>query len=411
MAGVVKDDHNDQKDHKRVGKKIKKAKSSKMSEQILNDHPLRHHETVEIPLAVNDERPGPSNDTIPREESEEERRARRKAEKAARSQANPSADEDSPLKHVSPDKRMPVEIGKKEKKKRKLDLETDVGPAPGNESRKKKERKSDGESADQIVVNVPGEKKKKKKKKDRKAKGEEEEVILDDKPVDLGEVVNKDEVKEVIVQDVLTDPTLSDQAKKALHYVHLHASSRKSNSPSGSIWKFNKARQNWLLRNIWNDEVPDQWVEPAIKYLCTIQGAGRTILVDTAKSHLTPSETAASTGDEVQEGETVDKSGETDVSGRAEPKDGAEVDGTAQEDTGADELRGLRKLRAASNMSLQDRLSTLEPKPLFNAAAGLSLVVAASTQGYSYNFALSGWITLIIWSEMCDFVDHEFIQY
>ncbi|RXK40046.1 hypothetical protein M231_02686 [Tremella mesenterica] len=40
-------------------------------------------------------------------------------------------------------------------------------------------------------------------------------------------------------------------------------------------------------------------------------------------------------------------------------------------------------------MSLQDRLSTLEPKPLLNAAAGLSLVIAASTQGYSYNFALS----------------------
>ncbi|RXK40045.1 hypothetical protein M231_02685 [Tremella mesenterica] len=348
MAGVVQDAYNDQKGHKRVEKKIKKAKSYKMSEhseQILSDHPLRDHETVEIPLAVNDGRPGPSNDTIPREESREERKARRKAEKVARSQVNPPADEDSPLNHVSPDERMPVEAGKKEKKKRKLDLETDVGPAAHDESRKKKERKGDGESADQIVVNVSGEKKKKQKKV-KKAKGEGEEVNLDGNAVDLGEVVNKDEVKEVIVQDVLTDPTLSDQAKKALHYVHLHALSRKSNSPSGSIWKFNKARQNWLLRNIWNEEVPDQWVDPVIRYLCTIQGAGRTILVDTAKTHLTPSATPASTGEEVEEEKTVDKSGETDVSARAEHKDGAEVDEIAGEDTGTDELRELRKLRA-----------------------------------------------------------------
>lgn len=69
------------------------------------------------------------------------------------------------------------------------------------------------------------------------------------------------------------DENLSDQAKKGesspspgrgrrikrirlmpgLYYCELHAASQVKLQEPNYRWKFNKARQGWLMRNVWND--------------------------------------------------------------------------------------------------------------------------------------------------------------
>ena len=39
----------------------------------------------------------------------------------------------------------------------------------------------------------------------------------------------------------------------AMYYVELHAATHAKLQAVGERWKFNKARQGWLMRNVWND--------------------------------------------------------------------------------------------------------------------------------------------------------------
>lgn len=86
----------------------------------------------------------------------------------------------------------------------------------------------------------------------------------------------------------------------ALAYVKSHAASHLSQgtAPPGQAWKFNKANQNWLIRNVWNEsevslitavlrlkadeaelteQVPEEYVDNVMRYLNTIKGGGRTV--------------------------------------------------------------------------------------------------------------------------------------
>lgn len=72
--------------------------------------------------------------------------------------------------------------------------------------------------------------------------------------------------------DVFADPTLSDAAKKGIAY----AQAFKAKETSG--WKFQKAKQGWLLRNVFSSaEVTDAYVDVVVAYLVTVVGGARAV--------------------------------------------------------------------------------------------------------------------------------------
>ncbi|KIR68681.1 nucleolar protein [Cryptococcus bacillisporus CA1873] len=128
---------------------------------------------------------------------------------------------------------------------------------------------------------------------------------------------------------IFTDSSLSDQAKKNIFYAHLFALSQSpSPAPNVPSWKFSKAKQNWLMRNIFNHiEVPGTYFEVVLGYLKTTQGHSRNTLVEQAKKILEPPEVPAV--------ESVDPAVEksTDVAvplETASPKEEPKVENTAQ---------------------------------------------------------------------------------
>lgn len=66
-------------------------------------------------------------------------------------------------------------------------------------------------------------------------------------------------------EDIFADSMLSDQAKKGrspskirlisgIFYAYQHSTSHLSKTPEpGQAWKFNKAKQGWLMRNVWSE--------------------------------------------------------------------------------------------------------------------------------------------------------------
>ncbi|PPQ77729.1 hypothetical protein CVT25_011164 [Psilocybe cyanescens] len=79
--------------------------------------------------------------------------------------------------------------------------------------------------------------------------------------------------------DPRDDTTLSPQSSKGMY--------RFSSMNRPSKWKFNKARQNWLIRNIWAPEaLPDVYVPLVVKYLVNVQGGSKEKLIETCQSYL-----------------------------------------------------------------------------------------------------------------------------
>ncbi|KAJ7276108.1 hypothetical protein B0H12DRAFT_1083664 [Mycena haematopus] len=78
------------------------------------------------------------------------------------------------------------------------------------------------------------------------------------------------------------DPALSDQANKALSYAFLQFRRR-------SKWKFSKPRQNWLVRNVWSDKIPDLYFPLTVQYLSNVQGNVRENLIKDCRSALSAS--------------------------------------------------------------------------------------------------------------------------
>ncbi|KAG9317273.1 hypothetical protein JVU11DRAFT_1468 [Chiua virens] len=70
------------------------------------------------------------------------------------------------------------------------------------------------------------------------------------------------------------DESLSEPSRKALSYTY-------ERWRGIEAWKFNKARQNWLLRNIWSEQaIPESYVGLVIDYLAGIKGGAREQLVE-----------------------------------------------------------------------------------------------------------------------------------
>ncbi|KAI0091860.1 hypothetical protein BDY19DRAFT_990629 [Irpex rosettiformis] len=78
-------------------------------------------------------------------------------------------------------------------------------------------------------------------------------------------------------KDPSTDESLSEQASRALSYAYTQA-----HNPTN--WKFNKARQNWLIRNVLSEEtIPDDYVPLANRYMSGVQGGARDALIKSCR--------------------------------------------------------------------------------------------------------------------------------
>ncbi|KAL1946701.1 hypothetical protein VTO73DRAFT_14805 [Trametes versicolor] len=77
--------------------------------------------------------------------------------------------------------------------------------------------------------------------------------------------------------DPTVDEALSEQAQKALDYAF-------TQFEEPDKWKFNKARQNWIIRNVWSEEaIPQTYLPLASKYLQGVQGGAREALVKSCR--------------------------------------------------------------------------------------------------------------------------------
>ncbi|KAE9385672.1 hypothetical protein BT96DRAFT_571963 [Gymnopus androsaceus JB14] len=75
---------------------------------------------------------------------------------------------------------------------------------------------------------------------------------------------------------------------RKLYYRTKHA--KLSYTPSHNFekpskWKFHKARQNWIVRNVWSiEKVPDSQMPLVLKYLSNVQGKTRENLTESCES-------------------------------------------------------------------------------------------------------------------------------
>ncbi|TBU44770.1 hypothetical protein BD309DRAFT_767453 [Dichomitus squalens] len=199
-----------------------------------------------------------SKSTVLTEEAKEKKKKRKHGEAAAEKSATGVEDEG--------------EDGERRRKKRKKHAEHPDG-AHTHQKDAKGEGKADGDvdAEERPATTLKRDRKKKDKKKRKDADdGEEEE--------EEGEAAPKKKSKKKRKRssasgfpDPTEDESLSEQARKALEYAFTQF------EDPGS-WKFHKARQNWLIRNIWSEEaIPDTYIPLATRYLQGVQGGAREV--------------------------------------------------------------------------------------------------------------------------------------
>ncbi|KAI0742134.1 hypothetical protein BC629DRAFT_1740279 [Irpex lacteus] len=221
-----------------------------------------------------------------------EKKRRKKAAKGEAEEDNKSVediDQEKPKKrskrreettNEEPEIEAAEEDVKKHKKKRKHRdeivnhqpvTEATEGDAKGHKKKKRKHSDPEDtiaqpdENSDSVDVNESGKKHKKSKK--------------DDKPIEASDKPKKRRKhSEHGFKDPSSDESLSDQANKALSYAYAQV-----DTPSS--WKFNKARQNWLIRNVLSEEaIPDDYVPLVNRYLSGVQGGAREALVKSCQA-------------------------------------------------------------------------------------------------------------------------------
>ncbi|KAF8138257.1 hypothetical protein EV363DRAFT_1313517 [Boletus edulis] len=81
----------------------------------------------------------------------------------------------------------------------------------------------------------------------------------------------EDGVHHLPYPDPAIDESLAEQSRRALSYAYERCRGIET-------WKFNKARQNWLLRNVWSEQaVPENYIPLVIGYLAGISGGAREV--------------------------------------------------------------------------------------------------------------------------------------
>ncbi|CAA7260206.1 unnamed protein product [Cyclocybe aegerita] len=130
------------------------------------------------------------------------------------------------------------------------------------------------------VVPVASKKKEKKRKRWDVNSVDGKDVPKPDEPLEEVEPPKKKHKNRTEFRDPRDDSSLNGQSRKALEYVFIQMNKPKK-------WKFNKARQNWIIRNIWSPEnLPDIYFPLAVKYLANIQGGSRKKLQETCQTFL-----------------------------------------------------------------------------------------------------------------------------
>jgi len=100
----------------------------------------------------------------------------------------------------------------------------------------------------------------------------------------------EDRVHHLAYPDPAIDESLSEQSRRALSYAY-------GRCRGIEAWKFNKARQNWLLRNVWLEQaVPESYLPLVIRYLVGIRGGAREKLIGECISKTSTSEEAPMQG-------------------------------------------------------------------------------------------------------------------
>ncbi|KAF5331528.1 hypothetical protein D9611_007666 [Ephemerocybe angulata] len=184
--------------------------------------------------------------SVPKRESKEEKKSRKDRKKASRAEPIDASDSEptpAPTSEEAPAKPSSEPLTEAEEKKKR-----------------KKERKA--KKAKSTECDLPSSPKK------SKSKSSEKEASSPSTPrKNKTQFPNPEE-----------DESLNPQALKALEYAFTQF-----NNPSE--WKFNKAKQNWILRNVWSGEsIPDTYLALAIKYIAQIQGGSREKLKETCRA-------------------------------------------------------------------------------------------------------------------------------
>ncbi|KAI0370199.1 hypothetical protein BV20DRAFT_304056 [Pilatotrama ljubarskyi] len=195
-----------------------------------------------------------------------------------------------------------------EKKKRKQD-KSEAGPAqslaepegtkPEKKSKKKEKKKGkskDAEVEEESTQDASAEavadkaaahseerssKQREKKKKDKKRKQPADEEGEEDQAAPTKPAKKR---KRRTTTSGFPDPTddeaLTEQAQKALHYAF-------TQFEDPSEWKFNKARQNWIIRNLWSEEaIPETYMPLVSRYLQGVQGGACEALIKACRDAL-----------------------------------------------------------------------------------------------------------------------------
>ncbi|KAG2058939.1 hypothetical protein BDR06DRAFT_875433 [Suillus hirtellus] len=161
---------------------------------------------------------------------------------------------------------------KKEKKKKKLkhsDEGKHEGAALGEQVTHLNDTKV--QTPEEAASDKPQQKKKKKK---RKAEEQLEETP-DSKPFKRKKDHRPPDLSST---DPSVDESLSNQSRKALSYAY----ARFEDPPN---WKFNKAKQIWLIKRLWSEEmIPEKYFALVTKYLADVKGGIRDNLIQMCNS-------------------------------------------------------------------------------------------------------------------------------
>ncbi|KAF8450744.1 hypothetical protein L210DRAFT_2409621 [Boletus edulis BED1] len=137
----------------------------------------------------------------------------------------------------------------------------------------------------------------------------------------------EDGVHHLPYPDPAIDESLAEQSRRALSYAYERCRGIET-------WKFNKARQNWLLRNVWSEQavsrglslpfnvvfrviqVPENYIPLVIGYLAGISGGAREKLIEeciskTSTSEKAPMQAQPSNDDSSKVGSTIIQQSDT----------------------------------------------------------------------------------------------------
>ncbi|KIK65514.1 hypothetical protein GYMLUDRAFT_38985 [Collybiopsis luxurians FD-317 M1] len=194
--------------------------------------------------------------------------------------------------------------------------------------KKKKKKKEKQKDPSEVAPSSEGKERKKKRKRDEEPLAEPETERTDPAEVEI-EPKKKKSKNKTGFPDPAEETLLSEQARKALVYAFTQF--RKP-----SKWKFQKARQNWIIRNIWSAEnIPDSQMPLVLKYLSNVQGNVRETLIKTCESIIEKASNGAS------------ESPASDGSGKKEPE---QSEGKASEQP--EEARSMKTLRAEALLAV-----------------------------------------------------------